>query len=120
MFRSDSRSARLRIGPLFARTCRALPDGTEVATFRVCGLASAKVLRQLLPLNLTSRTEPMDSQTYDVVVIGTGPGGEGAAMQATKLGKSVAVVERFRRIGGNCTHRGTIPSKAPCGSPSTR
>ncbi|MFG0295411.1 MAG: FAD-dependent oxidoreductase, partial [Maioricimonas sp. JB045] len=54
----------------------------------------------------------MDSQTYDVVVIGTGPGGEGAAMQATKLGKSVAVVERFRRIGGNCTHRGTIPSKA--------
>ena len=112
MFRSDSRSARLRIGPLFARNCRALPDGTEVATFHVCGLASAKVLRQLLPLNLTSRTEPMDSQTYDVVVIGTGPGGEGAAMQATKLGKSVAVVERFRRIGGNCTHRGTIPSKA--------
>ncbi|QDU35725.1 Soluble pyridine nucleotide transhydrogenase [Maioricimonas rarisocia] len=54
----------------------------------------------------------MDSQNFDVVVIGTGPGGEGAAMQATKLGKSVAVVERFRRIGGSCTHRGTIPSKA--------
>lgn len=49
---------------------------------------------------------------FDVVVIGTGPGGEGAAMQATKLGKEVAVVERAPRIGGNCTHLGTIPSKA--------
>jgi NAD(P) transhydrogenase len=49
---------------------------------------------------------------YDVVVIGTGPGGEGAAMQATKLGRKVAVVERDPRIGGYCTHRGTIPSKA--------
>lgn len=50
--------------------------------------------------------------SYDVVVIGTGPGGEGAAMQAVKLGRRVAVVERAPRIGGNCTHQGTIPSKA--------
>ncbi len=49
---------------------------------------------------------------YDVIAIGTGPGGEGAAMQAAKLGKSVAVVERFEKIGGGCTHLGTIPSKA--------
>lgn len=54
----------------------------------------------------------MSIQRFDVVVIGTGPGGEGAAMQATKLGKQVAVVERAPRIGGNCTHLGTIPSKA--------
>lgn len=54
----------------------------------------------------------MSSATYDVVVIGTGPGGEGAAMQASKLGKSVAAVERYDDIGGACTHRGTIPSKA--------
>ncbi len=54
----------------------------------------------------------MSEQTYDLVVIGSGPGGEGAAMQATKLGKSVAVVERYRLIGGGCTHWGTIPSKA--------
>lgn len=54
----------------------------------------------------------MSEQTFDVVVIGSGPGGEGAAMQATKLGKTVAVVERHDMIGGGCTHWGTIPSKA--------
>jgi NAD(P) transhydrogenase len=54
----------------------------------------------------------MSNLEYDVVVIGTGPGGEGAAMQAAKLGQRVAVVERYERIGGGCTHWGTIPSKA--------
>lgn len=49
---------------------------------------------------------------YDVVVIGSGPGGEGAAMQLAKSGKRVAIVERFGQIGGGCTHWGTIPSKA--------
>ncbi len=55
-------------------------------------------------------TEP--NYDYDLFVIGTGPGGEGAAMQATKGGLKVAVAERFPQIGGSCTHRGTIPSKA--------
>ncbi len=54
----------------------------------------------------------MDEHKFDVVVIGTGPGGEGAAMQACKHGKSVAVVERYTRVGGSCTHLATIPSKA--------
>lgn len=49
---------------------------------------------------------------YDVLVIGTGPGGEGAAMQAAKEGKNVGIFERHDRIGGGCTHKGTIPSKA--------
>ena len=49
---------------------------------------------------------------YDVIVIGTGPGGEGAAMQAVKRGRSVIVIERHPLIGGGCTHWGTIPSKA--------
>ncbi len=53
----------------------------------------------------------MDGE-YDVLVIGTGPGGEGAAMQAVKHGRTVAVIERDTQIGGSCTHRGTIPSKA--------
>ena len=49
---------------------------------------------------------------YDLVVLGSGPAGEGAAMNAVKLGKKVAVVEQSAFIGGNCTHLGTIPSKA--------
>lgn len=54
----------------------------------------------------------MPDLAVDVVVIGSGPGGEGAAMQACKAGKRVAVVERFTQVGGGCTHWGTIPSKA--------
>ena len=54
----------------------------------------------------------MSNPTYDVVVIGTGPGGEGAAMQATKQGLKVAAVEAYERVGGGCTHWATIPSKA--------
>lgn len=49
---------------------------------------------------------------YDVVVIGAGPAGEGAAMNAAKNGKRVAVIENKTTVGGNCTHMGTIPSKA--------
>ncbi|MEM9941351.1 MAG: Si-specific NAD(P)(+) transhydrogenase [Planctomycetota bacterium] len=48
----------------------------------------------------------------DVVVIGSGPGGEGAAMQLSKAGKKVILVEKYSKIGGGCTHWGTIPSKA--------
>lgn len=54
----------------------------------------------------------MGKQKYDVIVIGTGPGGEGAAMKAAKEGKSVAVMEKHFQVGGGCTHWGTIPSKA--------
>lgn len=54
----------------------------------------------------------MPEHHYDVVVIGAGPSGEGAAMNATKNGKRVAIVEDKNTVGGNCTHWGTIPSKA--------
>jgi NAD(P) transhydrogenase len=54
----------------------------------------------------------MGDQKFDVVVIGTGPGGEGAAMQSAKEGRRVAVIEAYDKIGGGCTHWGTIPSKA--------
>ncbi|MEX0978734.1 MAG: Si-specific NAD(P)(+) transhydrogenase [Pirellulales bacterium] len=54
----------------------------------------------------------MDTQHFDFVVIGTGPGGEGAAMRAAKTGKKVAAIERFVQVGGGCTHWATIPSKA--------
>jgi NAD(P) transhydrogenase len=51
-------------------------------------------------------------QHYDIVVIGSGPAGEGAAMMAAKNRRSVAVIERYAEVGGGCTHWGTIPSKA--------
>jgi NAD(P) transhydrogenase len=49
---------------------------------------------------------------FDVVVIGSGPAGQKAAIQAAKAGKRVAVIERERQVGGNCVHTGTIPSKS--------
>lgn len=48
---------------------------------------------------------------YDVIVIGSGPAGQKAAVQAAKLHKKVALIERDRYLGGACVHRGTIPSK---------
>ena len=49
--------------------------------------------------------------TYDVLVIGSGPAGQKAAIMAAKSGKRVAVVEREQGLGGGCVYRGTIPSK---------
>jgi NAD(P) transhydrogenase len=48
---------------------------------------------------------------YDMVVIGSGPGGQKAAIAAAKLGKSVAVIEQRQMLGGVCVNTGTIPSK---------
>jgi NAD(P) transhydrogenase len=50
-------------------------------------------------------------QPYDLIVIGSGPGGQRAAIQAAKAGKRVAVVERQTMVGGVCINTGTIPSK---------
>ena len=49
---------------------------------------------------------------FDVIIIGSGPGGEGAAMALAKRNKKVAVIEKMPAVGGGCTHSGTIPSKA--------
>ncbi|MEI8632282.1 FAD-dependent oxidoreductase [Vibrio sp. PP-XX7] len=48
---------------------------------------------------------------FDVIVIGSGPGEEGAAMGLTKAGFNVAIIEKESSVGGGCTHWGTIPSK---------
>jgi NAD(P) transhydrogenase len=54
----------------------------------------------------------MSHLCYDLVVIGSGPAGQKAALNAAKLGKRVAIVERAASVGGVCIHTGTIPSKA--------
>ncbi len=48
---------------------------------------------------------------YDLVVVGSGPAGQRAAIQAAKLGKHVAVIEKHGTVGGTCINTGTIPSK---------
>ena len=48
---------------------------------------------------------------YDLIVIGSGPAGQKAAIQAAKINKKVAIIERGQDIGGVAVHTGTIPSK---------
>jgi NAD(P) transhydrogenase len=50
-------------------------------------------------------------QSYDVIVIGSGPAGQRAAIQAAKSGKHVGLIERREVVGGTCINTGTIPSK---------
>jgi dihydrolipoamide dehydrogenase len=50
--------------------------------------------------------------TYDLVVIGSGPGGYVCAIRAAQLGMKVAVVEKMKTLGGTCLNIGCIPSKA--------
>jgi NAD(P) transhydrogenase len=52
------------------------------------------------------------AEHYDMLVIGSGPGGQRAAIQASKLGKRVAVVEKSDQLGGAALRAGTIPTKA--------
>ena len=54
----------------------------------------------------------MEELFADLVVIGSGPAGQKAAMQAAKLEKSVVIIEKYPNPGGGCLHSGTIPSKS--------
>jgi NAD(P) transhydrogenase len=58
-----------------------------------------------------SSTDVAPNNLYDLVVIGSGPAGQKAAICAAKMRKKVAIIERKRTIGGVCVHTGTIPSK---------
>src|SRR5687767_2715362 len=51
-------------------------------------------------------------QKYDLIVIGSGPAGQRAAIQGAKLGKSVALIEKREVVGGTSINTGTIPSKS--------
>ena len=50
-------------------------------------------------------------RTFDQIVIGSGPAGQRAAIQAAKCGRKVVVIEQREIVGGACINTGTIPSK---------
>lgn len=52
------------------------------------------------------------SKLFDLIVIGSGPAGQRAALQGAKAGKKVALVENYSAVGGGCVHWGTLPSKS--------
>lgn len=60
----------------------------------------------------TDQNDGLDGRTFDVVIIGAGPGGYSTALRAAELGKSVALVEEDARPGGTCLNEGCVPSKA--------
>ncbi len=53
----------------------------------------------------------MNKQHFDLIVIGSGPAGQKAAIQAASQNMSVALIERDKGLGGSCVYRGTVPSK---------
>lgn len=53
----------------------------------------------------------MDSQVFDVAIVGGGPGGYVAAIRAAQLGLSTCLIEKDSKLGGTCLHRGCIPTK---------
>ena len=68
----------------------------------------------MLDTLLNEVSDQPDTKTiydFDLVVVGSGPGGQRAAIQAAKLGKHVAIVEQRAVVGGVCINTGTIPSK---------
>ena len=50
--------------------------------------------------------------TYDLIVIGSGPGGYSAAVRAGQYGLKTAIIEKDAKLGGTCLHVGCIPTKA--------
>ena len=53
----------------------------------------------------------MDTESYDLVVIGSGPAGEKGALTAAVFGKRVALIEKTALLGGAVANTGTLPSK---------
>ena len=54
----------------------------------------------------------MSENKFDVVVIGSGPGGYVAAIRCAQLGLKTAIIEKYSTMGGTCLNVGCIPSKA--------
>src|SRR5437762_7534189 len=64
-----------------------------------------------IPNPSCAKIDLSDMPTFDMIVIGSGPAGQRAAIQGAKLGKRVALIEKVATLGGCCINTGTIPSK---------
>src|SRR5229473_2599180 len=94
-----------------AMTCRRWPPARCI----VISIAPSKCAcagMVLRALSAPIRIYPMTNPAYDLIVIGSGPGGYVCAIRAAQLGMKVAVVEKDKTFGGTCLNVGCIPSKA--------
>src|SRR5690606_25794388 len=98
-------------------TVRCLPT-RRICRIRVTSADGSRYPRSRGPVSavplplLVNAIETMSSAHYDCIVIGTGPAGQKGAIQAAKLGKKVAIIEKNAVLGGAQINTGTIPSKA--------
>jgi dihydrolipoamide dehydrogenase len=60
----------------------------------------------------TINTKKYNMSSFDVVIIGSGPGGYVAAIRCAQLGLKTAIIEKYSVLGGTCLNVGCIPSKA--------
>ncbi len=95
--------------PNYAQLTKLARAGQWSGTTRLAQLLHAPTGASLPPSQLVPNCFAM--YDYDMVVIGSGPSGRRAAVQFAKLGRSVLVIEKGRRVGGVSVHTGTIPSK---------
>jgi len=85
---------------------------TEKAAEKAAKARAKPVAKKAKPTSRKSSARSAAKDHYDIIVIGSGPAGEAAAMNARKKGRSVAMVCDHDQVGGSCTHWATIPSKA--------
>src|SRR4029453_18045275 len=99
----------LRLGGSPRQTAREIPRPAGEASKGPCQQAATVDDAEVPDRAWSPR---MDTATeFDLVVIGGGPGGYGAALYATSAGLRVAVVEKDSKMGGTCLNRGCIPAK---------
>src|SRR5262249_43846444 len=95
------------------------PRGSRTSPSRDTAVAACFLcIPHSVPVNLGVNSAPYDAapqggpvDEYEVLVIGSGPAGQKAAIAAGKLGRRAAIVERADMLGGVCVNTGTIPSK---------
>ena len=94
----------MNTGPTSRRTPNRAPDTTR-------GRSAAESYSSMTAPRGRDQLQWSYVQSYDLIVIGSGPAGQRAAIQGAKMGKRVAVIERREVLGGVCVNTGTIPSK---------